>query len=194
MYEYFKGKLIEKTPTDVIIDCNGVAYIIQISLQTFSLIKDQEDIKLYVHLVVKEDSHSLFGFFDKKERAIFRQLISVSGVGSNTARVILSSMTTDEVFSAIYNDDAPTLQKVKGIGAKTAKRIILDLKDKIAKQENVAEIFTESHNTNKEEALSALVMLGFAKQAADKALQKIIKTQGLSLSVEELVRQALKIL
>jgi Holliday junction DNA helicase RuvA len=194
MYEYFKGKLIEKTPTDVVIDCNGVAYIIQISLQTFSLIKDQEDIKLYVHLVVKEDSHSLFGFFDKKERAIFRQLISVSGVGSNTARVILSSMTTDEVFSAIYNDDAPTLQKVKGIGAKTAKRIILDLKDKIAKQENVAEIFTESHNTNKEEALSALVMLGFAKQAADKALQKIIKTQGLSLSVEELVRQALKVL
>ncbi len=194
MYEYFKGKLVEKTPADVVIDCNGIAYLIQISLQTFSLIKDQEDIKLYVHMVVKEDSHSLFGFFDKSERAIFRQLISVSGVGANTARVILSSMTTDEVFNAILNDDAHSLQSVKGIGAKTAKRIILDLKDKIAKQENVSEIFTESHNTNKEEALSALIMLGFAKQAADKALQKIIKTQGLSLSVEELVRHALKIL
>lgn len=194
MYEYFKGKLVEKTPADVVIDCNGVAYIINISLQTFSSLKDQEDIKLYVHMVVKEDSHSLFGFYDKGERAIFRQLISVSGVGANTARVILSSMTTDEVFSAILNDDANSLQSVKGIGAKTAKRIILDLKDKVAKQENVSEIFTDSHNTNKEEALSALVMLGFAKQAADKALQKIIKSQGLSLSVEDLVRQALKIL
>lgn len=194
MYEYFKGKLVEKTPTDVVIDCNGVAYLVQVSLQTYSILKDKEDIKLYVHMVVKEDSHSLFGFYDKGERVIFRQLISVSGVGANTARVILSSMTTDEVFSAILNDNADALQSVKGIGVKTAKRIILDLKDKVAKQGNVAEIFSDAHNTNKEEALSALVMLGFGKAAADKTLQKIIKAQGFSLSVEELVRQALKIL
>ncbi len=194
MYEYFKGKLVEKTPAEVVVDCNGLAYIFNISLQTFSLIKDQEEVKLYSHLVVKEDSHTLFGFFTKGERSIFRQLISVSGVGANTARVILSSMTTDEVFSAILNNNAAALQAVKGIGAKTAQRIILDLRDKISKEGHVAEIFTDLHNTNKEEALSALIMLGFAKQAADKALQKVIKSQGLSLSVEDLVRFALKIL
>ena len=194
MYEYFKGKLVEKTPAEAVIDCNGVAYILQISLQTFSKIKDQEDVKLYTHLVVKEDSHTLFGFFELGERAIFRQLILVSGVGANTARVILSSMTTDEVYNAIVMDNAAALQSVKGIGAKTAQRIILDLKDKISKGEQVSEIFTDSHNTSKEEALSALVMLGFARQIADKALQKVIKSQGFSLSVEDLVRLALKIL
>jgi len=194
MYEYLKGKLVEKTPSEAIIECSGVAYFVNVSLQTYSQIKDKEDILLYIHLVVKEDSHTLFGFISKGERTIFRQLISVSGVGANTARVILSSMSTEEVFEAIIMNNAAALQSVKGIGAKTAQRIILDLKDKIKKDENSTGIFSSSHNTNKEEALSALVMLGFARQSADKAIQKVFKSQGLSISVEELVRQALKIL
>jgi len=194
MYEYLKGKLVEKTPSEAIIECAGVAYFLNVSLQTYSQIKDKENIILYTHLVVKEDSHTLFGFISKGERTIFRQLISVSGVGANTARVILSSMSTEEVFGAIIMNNAAALQAVKGIGAKTAQRIILDLKDKIKKDENSTEIFDGSHNTNKEEALSALVMLGFARQSADKAIQKVFKSQGLSISVEELVRQALKIL
>lgn len=192
MYAYFKGKLVEKSPTEAIIECNGVAYQLNISLQTFTAIKDREDCKLYAHLVVREDAQMLYGFATTGERAVFRQLISVSGVGANTARMILSSMSKDEVFNAILTDNAAALQAVKGIGAKTAKRIILDLRDKIAKDENVPEILSDSHNTNKEEALSALVMLGFARSAADKALTKVIKKEGLSLSVEDLIRLALK--
>ncbi len=192
MYAYFKGKLIEKSPADAVIECNGVAYQLNISLQTFSAIKDQENVKLYAHLVVREDAQTLYGFSTTGERAIFRQLISVSGVGANTARMILSSMTKDEVFNAILSDNAAALQAVKGIGGKTAKRIILDLKDKIAKDGHSAEILSESHNTNKDEALSALVMLGFARNAADKALNKVIKSEGLNLTVEDLVRMALK--
>lgn len=192
MYAYFKGKLIEKSPTDAIIECNGVAYQLNISLQTFSAIKDEENCKLYAHLVVREDAQTLYGFASTGERAIFRQLISVSGVGANTARMILSSMTKDEVFNAILSDNAAALQAVKGIGGKTAKRIILDLKDKITKDGNSTEILSESHNTNKDEALSALVMLGFARNAADKALNKVIKSEGLNLTVEDMVRMALK--
>jgi len=194
MYEYFKGKLIEKTPTEVIIDCNGVAYFINISLQTFSQIKDLGEIKLYSHLVVKEDSHTLFGFAQKSERNLFRMLISVSGVGANTARVILSAMSTDEIANAIVTENVEVLKSVKGIGAKTAQRIILDLKDKVGKEDTSSELFAESHNTNKDEALSALLMLGFAKKAADKALTKVIKNEGLTATVEDLVRFALKIL
>jgi len=192
MYAYFKGKLIEKSPADAVIECNGVAYQLNISLQTFSEIKDQENCKLYAHLVVREDAQTLYGFSTTGERAIFRQLISVSGVGANTARMILSSMSKDEVFNAILSDNAAALQAVKGIGGKTAKRIILDLKDKIAKDGQTAEILSESHNTNKDEALSALVMLGFARNAAEKALTKVIKSEGLNLKVEEFVRFALK--
>lgn len=194
MYDYFKGKLIEKTPTEAVIECNGVGYFLNISLQTFSQIKDQENIKLFAHLVVKEDSHTLFGFANQAERAIFRNLISVSGVGANTARVILSSMSTDEVYNSIVMNNVAAFTAVKGIGAKTAQRIILDLKDKVTKGDQVAEFFPDSHNTSKEEALSALVMLGFARQAADKALQKVIKSQGFSIGVEDMVRHALKIL
>lgn len=192
MYAYFKGKLIEKSPTDAVIECNGVAYQLNISLQTFSAIKDQENCKLYAHLVVREDAQTLYGFYSTGERAIFRQLISVSGVGANTARMILSSMTKDEVFNAILSDNAAALQAVKGIGGKTAKRIILDLKDKITKDGHSTEILSESHNTHKEEALSALVMLGFARNTADKALNKVIKAEGFNLTVEDLVRMALK--
>ena len=192
MYAYFKGKLVEKNPTEAIIDCNGVAYHLNISLQTFTAIKDREDCKLFAHLVVREDAQMLYGFATEGERTVFRQLISVSGVGANTARMILSSMTTEEVFAAIIGENVAALQAVKGIGAKTAKRIILDLKDKIAKDGQTAEILSPAHNTNKEEALSALVMLGFARGAADKALNKVIKNEGLSLSVEDLIRLALK--
>jgi Holliday junction DNA helicase RuvA len=194
MYEYLKGKLTEKSPTEAIIDCNGVAYFVNISLQTYSQIKDSEDIKLFTHLVVKEDSHTLFGFAQKAERSIFRSLISVSGVGANTARVILSSMSADEIYNAIVTEDVPTLTSIKGIGKKTAQRIILDLKDKVAKQDTNTEIFASSHNTNKEEALSALLMLGFANKVAEKALTKVIKTEGFDLNVEDLVRLTLKIL
>ena len=194
MYEYLKGKLAEKSPTEAVIDCNGVAYFVNISLQTYSQIKDSEEIKLYTHLVVKEDSHTLFGFAQKAERSIFRSLISVSGVGANTARVILSSMSADEIYNAIVTEDVPTLTSIKGIGKKTAQRIILDLKDKVSNQDASSEIFASSHNTNKEEALSALLMLGFANKVAEKALTKVIKTEGFDLNVEDLVRLTLKIL
>jgi len=192
MYAYFKGKLIEKSPTEAVIECSGVAYQLNISLQTFSEIKDQENCKLYAHLVVREDAQTLYGFSTTGERTVFRQLISVSGVGANTARMILSSMTKDEVFNAILSENVAALQAVKGIGNKTAKRIILDLKDKIAKDGQTAEILSDTHNTNKDEALSALVMLGFARNASEKALNKVIKSEGLNLKVEELVRFALK--
>ncbi|MCK5846914.1 MAG: Holliday junction branch migration protein RuvA [Bacteroidales bacterium] len=194
MYEYFKGKLIEKSPTEAVIDCNGVAYFINISLQTFSQIEGKSDIKLYTHLVVKEDSHTIFGFSQKGERNLFRLLISVSGVGANTARVILSAMSTDEIANAIVTENVDILKSVKGIGAKTAQRLILDLKDKVAKENTSTEIFANSHNTNKDEALSALIMLGFARKSAEKALEKVIKSEGLSTKVENLVRFALKIL
>jgi Holliday junction DNA helicase RuvA len=194
MFDYFKGKLIEKTPTEAVVECNGIGYFFQISLQTFSNIKEVENIKLYAHLLIKEDAHSLFGFTSKAERTAFRQLISVSGVGANTARVILSSMTTEELFNAIIMNNVAALQSIKGIGAKTAQRLILDLKDKVGKLDGQIEKNTDSHNTNREEALSALVMLGFARPAADKALLKVIESQGFTLSVEDLVRRALKIL
>ena len=194
MYEYFKGKLVEKSPTEAIIDCNGVAYFVNISIQTYTQIKDVEDVKLFTHLVVKEDSHTIFGFAQKGERNLFRLLISVSGVGANTARVILSSLSTDEIANAIVTESVDTLKSVKGIGAKTAQRIILDLKDKVAKENTSTEIFDDSYNTNKDEALSALLMLGFARKNAEKALAKIIKEKGLSAKVEDLVRLALKIL
>ena len=194
MYDYFRGKLVEKTPAEAIVDCNGVAYNLNISLQTFSSIKDSEDVKLYAHLMVREDSHTLYGFINKVERTIFRHLISVNGVGANTARVILSSMSTDEVINAILLENVNAFKSVKGIGAKTAQRIILDLKDKVGKDSEITEIISDSYNTNKDEALTALVMLGFAKNSAEKVLQKIIEEQGLTVSVEDLIRQALKLL
>ncbi len=192
MYAYFKGRLVEKNPADVVIECGGVAYHLNVSLQTFSQIKDREDVKLYAHLIVREDSHTLYGFFEKAERTMFRHLISVSGIGANTARMILSSMTANDVLQAILSGNVPAFQAIKGIGAKTAQRIILDLKDKVAKDGGGTEIIDGSYNRNAEEALSALVMLGFSRNVANKALQKVIKTGGLSLSVEELVRLTLK--
>lgn len=191
MFEYFKGRLAEKNPTEAIIDCGGVGYSLNISLQTFSQIKDSEDVMLYAHFIVREDVQQIFGFAQKSERELFRKLISVSGVGANTARMILSAMNTQEVVSAILEENVNALKSVKGIGGKTAERIIVDLKDKLGKDELTTEILGGSYNTDKNEALSALVMLGFAKNAASKALDKVTQENGGSIKVEELIKLAL---
>ncbi len=194
MYAYFEGNLIEKTPTYAVIDCNGVGYMINISLNTFSKIKDETKCRLYTHLTVKEDAHTLYGFFDDNERILFRQLISVSGIGPNTARMMLSSLSPDEIIQAILMGNVTLIQSIKGIGGKTAQRIILDLKDKMGKITFDKDIFSSSHNTKKEEALSALVMLGFNKAVAEKTLDKIIRLEEATATVEVLIKSALKVL
>lgn len=194
MYSYFKGKLVEKNPTDVVVECNGVGYNLHISLQTFSQIKDEENILLYAHLIVREDAHVIYGFATKNERNMFRHLITVNGIGSNTARMILSSLSSDEIYESIITGNVAAFQAVKGIGSKTAQRIILDLKDKVSKGDSQADLFPTSHNTNLDEALSALVMLGFNKNVANKALSKVVSSNGMGTKVEDLVRLALKLL
>ncbi|MDG1477770.1 MAG: Holliday junction branch migration protein RuvA [Vicingaceae bacterium] len=191
MIAQIKGKLVDKTPTYVIIDCGGVGYEIKISLNTFSQIGEGETCLLYTHFVVREDAQLLYGFKETSERELFRLLISVSGVGSATAIMILSSLSPNETKQAILNSDVNTLKSVKGIGAKSAERIIIDLRDKIAKVDSGSTISLPSNNTVKDEALSALVMLGFAKNSAEKALNKIVKA-GDDFSVEELIKRALK--
>jgi holliday junction DNA helicase RuvA len=192
MYAYFEGKLRAINPANAVIDCNGVGYLLHISLNTYSVIKDKEHCRLYAHLTVKEDAHQLFGFADEFERQVFRSLISVSGVGSNTARLILSSLTPDEITQAIASANTNLLQSIKGIGVKSAQRIIVDLKDKIYKDTISTEIFTPERNTTKQETLSALIMLGFSKQQAEKAVDKAIQSNGNLLSVEELIKESLK--
>ena len=174
MIAQIKGRLIEKTPTYVIIDCGGVGYQLNISLNTFSKIGDEELCLLFTHFVVREDAQLLYGFKEKSERELFRLLISVSGVGSSTAMMILSSLSPEETKSAIMMSDVNTLKSVKGIGAKSAERIIVDLKDKIGKVDSSDNLSMFSNNTIKEEALSALVMLGFSKGPAEKANRKSI--------------------
>jgi len=191
MINHLKGKLVEKNPTYVIVECGGVGYYLNISLHTFSLLKDQENILVYTHLQVKEDSHTLFGFAERSEREVFRLLISVSGVGSSTARTMLSSLTPSDVRDAIASGDVATIQGVKGIGAKTAQRVILDLKDKILKVHDMGEVSPQSNNTNKEEALSALEVLGFARKQSEKVVDKVL-SQDTSLSVENIIKLALK--
>jgi Holliday junction DNA helicase RuvA len=191
MIAQIKGKLIDKTPTYVVIDCGGIGYEVKISLNTFSQIGEGEICLLYTHFVVREDAQLLYGFKETSERELFRLLISVSGVGSSTAMMILSSLSPSETKQAILNDDVNTLKSVKGIGAKSAERIIIDLRDKIGKVESGTTISLQSNNTVKDEALSALVMLGFGKNPAEKALDKIIKT-GDDFTVEELIKRALK--
>ena len=191
MITHIQGKLIEKTPTYVVIDVNGVGYKIKISVQTFSVI-DGEFCKLFTHLSVKEDSHTLFGFFEESERHLFRNLISVSGVGPSTAQVILSTYSTDEIVHHITTADVKAVQSVKGIGAKTAQRIIIDLKDKVAKGMPTSDLlFDKVDNTIKEESLSALVALGFAKKGAESKIEKVLKSNPEIASVEELVKTAL---
>ena len=194
MYEYIKGRLVEKTPAYAVIDCGGVAYYLSISVYTYSNIGDDENCLLYTHLVVREDAHMLFGFIDTVERDLFRHLISVSGVGVSTARIILSSLNPMEVTQAIVDGNAPMLQRIKGIGTKTAERIIIDLKNKLSRNLISSEKSGVLHNTNKEEALSALAILGFPKVLAEKVLNKIIESEGSGLSVEQLIKQALRML
>lgn len=194
MYEFIKGKLVERNPGYAVIESNGIGYLLSISLHTYSKLKEDEPCILFTHLVVREDALSLFGFADTRERELFRLLISVSGVGANTARMILSSLAPDEISQAIVTGNAPLLQSIKGIGSKTAQRIIIDLKDKLSKELIPHEKGGFVHNTKKEEALSGLIILGFQKMVAEKALNKVIETKGSTLSVEELIRNALKIL
>ena len=193
MYAFISGKIAEITPAYAIVDNHGVGYFINITLNTFTAIGEQQEVKLYTHLQVLEDAHNLFGFYTAKERDMFELLISVSGVGCNTARLILSSLTVNELSTAIASEDIRTIQAVKGIGSKTAQRLVVDLKDKVKKTEYTEEIVGVVNNTVKNEALSALVILGFSKNAASKALDKLMK-QSPDASVEVLIREALKLL
>jgi Holliday junction DNA helicase RuvA len=191
MIHHLKGKLVEKNPTYVVVECGGVGYFVNISLHTFSKITDEENISLFTHLQVKEDSHTLYGFSEKSERQIFRLLLSVSGIGSSTARTMLSSLNPAQIRDAIASGDVATIQSIKGIGAKTAQRVILDLKDKVLKVYDIDEVSVSSNNTNKEEALSALEVLGFSRRQSEKIVDKVL-LQDSSLSVENIIKLALK--
>ena len=192
MIHHINGRLVEKAPTHAIIEAGGVGYFINISLLTYSKLKATEACMLYTHLSVKEDSHTLYGFAEKTEREIFRKLISVNGVGATTARIMLSSLTSDEITAAIISGDVDTLKSIKGIGTKSAQRIIVDLKDKLGKIEGLEEnILTFNNNTHKDEALSALLALGFTKNVVEKVLIKVLKAQP-DLDVEGLIKGALK--
>ncbi|HOY48895.1 MAG TPA: Holliday junction branch migration protein RuvA [Flavobacteriales bacterium] len=194
MYEYFSGKLIEKTPTYAVIDCGGVGYVLNISLSTFSQITNPDKCLLYAHLAVREDAHVLYGFATRSERETFRLLINVSGVGAGTARMILSSLSSSEIAEAVMSNNVTTLKNVKGIGEKTAQRIIVDLKGKFDRDSVSPELFAGLHNTVRSEALTALTLLGFPKINAEKALDKVIKSAGQELSVEDMIKQTLKML
>ena len=194
MYSFVEGKIADLNPTAVVINCNGVGYLIHISLNTYSKISGKETCRIHTHLVVREDALVLFGFADEQERVVFQQLISVSGIGPNTARLILSALGPEEVANAIISENVKLLQSIKGIGGKSAMRLIIDLKDKMQKDAPLREIFGGTHNTVKQEALSALVMLGFNKSLAEKALEQVMKAEGIALPVEHLVKSALKIL
>ena len=191
MITHLQGRLVEKSPTDVVIDCNGVGYFVNISFHTFSHLPNQENVKVFTHLLVREDSHTLYGFSSHLEREIFRLLISVSGVGANIARTMLSSLSPDQVKEAIASNDIGVIQSVKGIGSKTAQRVVLDLKDKILKVYGLDDVSAVSSNTNKNEALSALETLGFIRKQAEKVCDKIIKEDP-QASVETIIKQALK--
>jgi len=191
MYEYIQGQLVELNPAYAVIDTGNIAYFINISLNTYSSLEGEEGAKLYLHHVVREDAQQFFGFKEKQERELFRQLISVSGIGSNTARMMLSSLQPIELKTAILEANVNVLKSVKGIGLKTAQRVIIDLKDKIAKGDTVDSIGIPAGSIKKEEALSALVMLGFNKAAVDKTLSKVLQENS-NLSVEELIKIALK--
>lgn len=193
MYEYFSGIFTEKNPTYVVLENQGIGYLIHISLNTYEKIKGLDQGKLYVHFVVREDAQLLYGFADIAERTLFQALISVSGVGANTARLVLSSLTTTEAYAAISSGDAGRLQSVKGIGGKTAQRIVVDLKDKLAKEGFMSENLVFSHNTIQQEALSGLLILGFNKSVASKAIEKVMKQLTVD-SVEGLIKESLKIL
>ena len=191
MITHIKGRLVEKSPTSVVIECNGIGYMINISLNTFSQIPDNENLKLFTHLQVKEDSHTLYGFFSIKERQIFRLLISVNGIGPSIARTMLSSISPDQIIEAISRENVSLIQSVKGIGSKTAQRVIIDLHDKILKVYELDEGFNSSNNTNKEEALSALEVLGINKKSSERLVDQIVLDNP-DVSVEDIIKETLK--
>lgn len=193
MFEYVKGLLVELTPTSAIVETNGLAYNINISLFTYSSLKQGQECKLYLHQIIREDAHFLYGFSEKFERELFRNLISVNGVGPNTARLILSSVNPNLIVKAIEQEDVNIFKNVKGIGVKTAQRIVIELKGKnlIPESEVIAgEIFTFSNNTLYKDSLNALMMLGFSKPAIEKVLNKILKENN-DISLEEVIKKAL---
>ncbi len=191
MIAHIQGKLVEKNPTDVVIDCGGVGYHINISLHTYSLLPNTDQIKLFTYLQVKEDAHTLFGFFEKSEREIFKMLLSVSGIGASIARTMLSSLEPKQIIQAIASGDVGTVQSIKGIGLKTAQRVILDLQDKVLKLYDLDEVSMILNNTNRDEALSALEVLGFVRKTSEKLVEKIIKEDP-DASVESIIKKALK--
>jgi Holliday junction DNA helicase RuvA len=191
MIAHLQGKLVEKSPTQVVIDCGGVGYHVNISLHTYSLLPATDYIKLYTHLQIKEDAHTLFGFVEKSEREIFKLLLSVSGIGASIARTMLSSLDPKQITNAIASGDVVTIQSIKGIGSKTAQRVILDLKEKVLKLYDLDEVSMSQSNTNRDEALSALEVLGFVRKASERVVEKIIKEAPES-SVESIIKQALK--
>ncbi|WP_066756490.1 Holliday junction branch migration protein RuvA [Crocinitomix algicola] len=191
MIAHLNGRLVEKTPTNIVVECGGVGYFVKISLNTFSRLGEDEHIKIHTQLQVREDAHTLYGFHDIKEREMFNHLISVSGIGANTAILMLSALTPDEIAAGILNEDVDLIKSIKGIGAKTAQRVIIDLKDKVNKLEFETENIFTVNNTNQKDALTALLSLGFDKKRAQKALDKIATADQ---SVEEMIKQALKVL
>lgn len=194
MYDYFKGTLAEVQPTYAVVECGGVGYYANITLNTYTKISALSQVLLYVHLVVREDAHLIYGFATKEERSIFRQLLSVSGIGPNTALIMLSSMTVNEVVGAIQTGNVDAIKRVKGIGLKTAQRVIIELKDKMGAGADVPVLVGLGvDNPAKDEALAALVALGFVKNNAQEVLDKLCAAQPGS-SVEELIKQALKML
>jgi holliday junction DNA helicase RuvA len=193
MISHLQGKLVEKFPTHVVIDCNGVGYHVNISLHTYSLLPTNDLIKLYTHVQIKEDAHTLFGFVEKSEREIFKLLLSVSGIGASIARTMLSSLDPKQITTAIASGDVVTIQSIKGIGTKTAQRVILDLKEKMLKLYDLDEVSLTQNNTKRDEALSALEVLGFVRKSSEKIVEKIIKEDHDS-SLETIIKKALKIL
>jgi holliday junction DNA helicase RuvA len=191
MIAHIQGKLVEKTPTEVVIDCNGVGYHVNISLHTYSLLPKTDFIKLFTHLIIKEDSHSLYGFVEKSEKEIFKMLLTVSGIGAGIARTMLSSIEPKQIIQALASGDVGTIQSIKGIGSKTAQRAILDLKEKVLKIYDLDEISLTQNNTNRDEALSALEVLGFVRKASEKIVDKVI-SQNPDATVEIIIKQALK--
>lgn len=191
MIAHIQGKLVEKTPTEVVIDCGGVGYHINISLHTYSLLPTTDFIKLYTYVQIKEDAHTLFGFMEKTEREVFKLMLSVSGIGASIARTMLSSLEPKQVIQALASGDVATIQSVKGIGIKTAQRAIIELKDKVLKLYDLEEVSLVQNNTNKDEALSALEVLGFIRKAAEKVVEKIAR-ENPDATVEFIIKQALK--
>ena len=194
MIAQINGKLVEKSPTEVVIDCHGVGYLIHVTLQTFTSIKDKEQICLYTLLQIREDTHLLYGFFEKIEREVFKLLIGVNGVGASTARTMLSSLSAEQVIKAISQEDEVLIKSAKGIGIKTAKRIIIELKDKMIKLSDYLTIdqsIVSLESEVQEQALAALEVLGYNKKTANKVIDQIYKQQP-KLSVEELIKFSLK--